>query len=439
MSNPYEKTITDIKHDYTTFLTNIMSPFIYEGIKSVYVFAIGGHKEFLERGKFDPDIKSPGIIKLFQLSLKEIPTLNNNTIEIETNRIKSGSKCASWFDQLVRATIKSHIVLLTFTNPQKIPNILKEKHHEKFEVKDFVHKCYIESARSIYNNPELFWHELPSSELKQNQLMILKLIKKSIEEAIRKTLPMELILNEYLNNDYLYFDENNDLHNNLPQSKYENIKSLLHKNKNKHHSSNSSSSSSTSEEDYMKYSSASSKSSRHSSYRTASGNSSSTESGTDYMANSSNSKASYSQSEEAEEHENTKNFLKDIESQLHVLDNTIKTVKEVKPSPIPPKPLPLPKPVKIDDNIFEKMRSESVKPKTPLASVHSEQKVIKQDTPQNIEQPVKVNSPPQQVPNVQHINFDQFNDPTAKPKRMTKKDKMFLEELENQINNNINK
>lgn len=119
MSYPYEKNIAEIKNEFTSFLTNILSPFIYEGIKSVYIYAQGGHEAFVESGKYDPEIKSPSVLKLFQLSLKEIPTLNNNSIEIETNRIKSGSKCGLWFDSLVKATIKSHIVMLTFTNPKK--------------------------------------------------------------------------------------------------------------------------------------------------------------------------------------------------------------------------------------------------------------------------------------------------------------------------------
>ncbi|MCJ7637158.1 MAG: hypothetical protein MUO21_06675, partial [Nitrososphaeraceae archaeon] len=181
----YERNIVEIKNEYTTFLINIITPFIYEGIKSVYAFSINTHAEFNERGKHDPDIKSPGILKLFQLSLKEIPTLNNHSIELEVNRIKSGSKCADWFDDLVRAVIKCNIVLLTFNNPKKRPELLKEKYHEKIEIKDFLHKCYIESARAIYNNPELYWHEFPPLEIKRNQREACELIKQlNMDKAI---------------------------------------------------------------------------------------------------------------------------------------------------------------------------------------------------------------------------------------------------------------
>ena len=147
MDHFYERNVSEIKNEYTTFLINIMTPFIYEGIRSVYQFSLNAHNEFIERGKYDPQIKSPGILKIFQLSLKEIPTLNNNSIEIEANRIKAGSKCADWFDDLVKSTIKSNIVLLIFANPRKRCEILKQEYHNKVEIKDFIHKCYIESAR----------------------------------------------------------------------------------------------------------------------------------------------------------------------------------------------------------------------------------------------------------------------------------------------------
>jgi len=221
----YERNIVEIKNEYTTFLTNIITPFIYEGIRSVYSFALNAHNEFLERGKHDPDVKSPGILKMFQLSLKEIPTLNNHSIELEANRIKSGSKCADWFDDLVRAVIKSNIVLLTFNNPKKRSALLKEEYHNKIEIKDFLHKCYIESARLIYNNPELYWHEFSPLEIKRNQREACDLIKQAIHEAVRKMLPIKLILKEYLTNEYL--DDENDVTNRISNSDYMNIHSMV--------------------------------------------------------------------------------------------------------------------------------------------------------------------------------------------------------------------
>jgi len=223
----YLQNITEIRNEYTTFLTNILTPFIYEGIKSTYTYAVNAHNEFIEKGKHDPSIKSPGILKLFQLTLKEIPTLNNNSIDIETTRIKSQCKCADWFDDLVRAVIKSNIILLTFSNPKKRPEIIKEEFHNKVDIRDFIHKCYIESARSIYNNPELFWHEYPTLEIKRNQRESCELIRKSVSEAIRRILPIKLILREYLQNNFE--DNDNDITKPMSEGNYMKIQSMINR------------------------------------------------------------------------------------------------------------------------------------------------------------------------------------------------------------------
>ena len=46
----YERNIVEIKNEYTTFLINIITPFVYEGIRSVYSFALNAHNEFIEKG-----------------------------------------------------------------------------------------------------------------------------------------------------------------------------------------------------------------------------------------------------------------------------------------------------------------------------------------------------------------------------------------------------
>lgn len=224
----YERNITEIKQEYTTFLVNILTPLMYEGIKSLYYFAIKTHNELIERGKFDPSKKSPGVLKIFQTSLKEVPTLNNNTIEEETIRIKNASRCSEWFDDLVRAVIKSNITLLSFSNPKKRPEILKQKYHEKIEIKDFIHKCYVETARLIYNNPELFWHDFSPLEIKRNQREACELIERAIQEAVRKMLPIKMILNEFLNNNYIE-DDDGEIDDRISDSKYMNIKSMVNR------------------------------------------------------------------------------------------------------------------------------------------------------------------------------------------------------------------
>lgn len=237
----YEKNIVDIKMEYTTFLVNILTPVVYEGIKILYDKSIDVEKDFIEKCKTNPDVKPPGVLRIFQSFLKGVKNLNNNSIEAETDRIRTETKCP-WFDELVRAVVKSYIILLTFNASGKKCKLVNDKFHEKIDIKTFVHKCYIECARMFFNYPELFWHGFPTIEIKRNQRESCEIIKVAIIDAIRKMLPVKMILDEYLKNDYIgdlnveensklmsvLIDENDDT-NQILESDTDNIKRIADK------------------------------------------------------------------------------------------------------------------------------------------------------------------------------------------------------------------
>lgn len=224
MVHYFEKNIVEIKNEYTEFLVDIITPLIYEGLNSIYKDSLKIEEKLIAKSKENPDIKPLNIWKLFQTCLREVPNYNKNIIDKETERIKNASKCYDWFDNLIKAVVKSHIILLTFTSPTKKCELIEQKYHENIDTCDFIHKCYIESAKAIYNNPQLFAHNLDPMEFKTNQNLIVSRIEKSIISAIRKLLPMKLILEEFLQNDYPDIDQMNC----IPQSKIDNMKTMVH-------------------------------------------------------------------------------------------------------------------------------------------------------------------------------------------------------------------
>ena len=126
-------------------------------------------------------------------------------IKTETTRIITKSGCAAWFDDLLHATLRSYIMLLTNSFSSDESTLLAEGAHKQVKSEEFIHLCYVESARNIYNNPFLFWEQLPALELKRNQRDTYELIKSSILEAIRKILPLKQIVKEYLNKELSAF------------------------------------------------------------------------------------------------------------------------------------------------------------------------------------------------------------------------------------------
>jgi hypothetical protein len=177
--------LVETKAEYTSQLINIISPFIYDGIQSLYDEALKVSKENEE-------------LKIFQSFLKKIPSWNPLILDSEITRIFNESDCADLLPQLLNAVIKSNIMVLTNTPPEKKYTIKLPK---DIDFKKFIHCAYIETAKTIYNNPYLFYHKYSLYDIKKNQRDAQDNIKIAINEAIRKLLPLQYILNEYLGED----------------------------------------------------------------------------------------------------------------------------------------------------------------------------------------------------------------------------------------------
>lgn len=202
MSHYFEKTIVDAKDIYTNYLINIISPLLYNGLKSMYDKSVEIEKKYIEAEKKDPNLKNPGCIILFQHFLMELEKMSDTTLEEETKRFRDNSGCADIFDDLIKSVIKSNIIVLTYTASNKSCKIVKEKFHEKIDSKMFINKCYLECIKLFFDHPMLFYHKFQQNEIKDNQRLIYQLIKVSIKNAVNRCLPMKDILFEYLNNDY---------------------------------------------------------------------------------------------------------------------------------------------------------------------------------------------------------------------------------------------
>jgi hypothetical protein len=204
--------LVETKTEYTIQLTNILIPLIYEGISSIYDDAVKVASQNEE-------------LKTFQLFLKKIPKWNNILLDNETNRILCLSTCPDLLKDLINAVIKANIMILTNTPPSEKSSL---KITTKLDFKEFIHNCYIESARTFYNNPFLFYHKYPIYDLNRNQKDAKENIKNAIIEAIRKMLPLKMIINEYLGNS---FKEDNNINinidNTLSEVEKENLNTMI--------------------------------------------------------------------------------------------------------------------------------------------------------------------------------------------------------------------
>jgi hypothetical protein len=202
--------LVETKTEYTIQLTNILVPLIFEGIISIY-------EDALKVANVDEELKT------FQLFLKKIPKWNNTLLNNETNRILCMSTCPDLLINLVNAVIKSNIMILTNTPPSEKSSL---KINTKFDFKEFIHNCYIESARIFYNNPFLFYHKHSIYDINRNHKDAKENIRNAIVEAIRKMLPLKMIIQEYLGNSFK--DDNNlNIDNTLTDAEKQNLNTMI--------------------------------------------------------------------------------------------------------------------------------------------------------------------------------------------------------------------
>ena len=210
MEENFTLNLVDAKNQYTKELIDLIYLSMYEGILSIYEDA----KILYE------DDNTHSCLHYFQKLLCLIPKWDQNLIDTEVDRIKEKSKC-DWLEDLLTAVFISHTKILASINKNSNINKLNIK-VPKLNV--FIHKCYIDVARLFYRNAYLFNHELSKCEIQRNRRESENAIINSINETIRKTLPIKNIIS---NMDY---EKNHTSNDNSIKSLVNDEISLLEKN-----------------------------------------------------------------------------------------------------------------------------------------------------------------------------------------------------------------
>lgn len=202
----YLNLLVDTKKEFSIYLINNLSPEISKGIYSIYLNC----KNRVEENN--------NLLISFQKVLSEVPNWNSSVLYTETNRIKNK---ISYIEDLLTAVFISNMRLLC-----SIKNKNKQIKVKIPKLEIFIHKCYIEVAKEFWSYTYLFNENVNKLEVQKNKRQIEVIIKNSIEEVIRKLLPLKTILKDYLetNLDTESID-NPEIHNSLIDIIKNNIKS----------------------------------------------------------------------------------------------------------------------------------------------------------------------------------------------------------------------
>lgn len=189
--------IVDAKSEYTKQLVNILKGNVYFGIKNMYTSS----KQYCIENN-----NTINILSHFQSKLEEVPEWSQKNILSECQRVIDNSKC-DWLEELITAVFVSHTRILSSINFSKNKKQINLKIPK---VDHFIHQCFIDCARIFYKCPYLLDDTISNYEYQKNRNECERLIEKSIEETVRKQLPVKHILQEYLGNNYTTEETNEE-------------------------------------------------------------------------------------------------------------------------------------------------------------------------------------------------------------------------------------
>ena len=177
--------LEESKNEWISRLIYILTPCIFDGFKSIFNEALTLCKNNNEEEKY---------LMTLQNFLSRIPKWNNNIIEDETQRILDTCEC-NYLEDLITCV---HIIQLKTLSCIKVGNESKKIDINIPSLKDFIHKCYINSARSLYSNIYLFKLDENSLDKQKNNREIEIMIKENVHNSITDSIPIEKLLRLYL-------------------------------------------------------------------------------------------------------------------------------------------------------------------------------------------------------------------------------------------------
>jgi hypothetical protein len=177
--------LNEARNEWSARLVNIVNPHVIEGFHSMFKEAYELCVENEEDEKY---------LMTFQNFLSRIPKWNQETVETEVKRIAESSRC-SYLEDLITCV---HIVQLKALTSVRVGQKQKQIDISIPKLESFIHKIYTLVARKLYTNIYLFEIEISPLEKQKNNRELELIVKESTLNAIRESIPIEQILQNYL-------------------------------------------------------------------------------------------------------------------------------------------------------------------------------------------------------------------------------------------------
>ena len=177
--------LQESRNEWTSRLVTILLPCIFNGLKSIFDEAVNVTANENQPEKY---------LMTFQNLLIQIPKWNNQLVNNEVERIINQSQC-NYIEDLITCV---HIIQLKALTCVRVGQNEKNVDINIPKLCDFIHRVYINTARSIYSNIYLFEQNILPLQIQQNYNKVDAIIKESVIESIRQSMPIDEILRSYL-------------------------------------------------------------------------------------------------------------------------------------------------------------------------------------------------------------------------------------------------
>ena len=177
--------LSDSKNEWCARLVNTLSPCIIEGLKSIFDEAWNLCLENEEEDKY---------LMTFQTFLSRIPKWNTTIIQTEKKRIEETSEC-KYLEELITCV---HVIQLKALTCARVGHKQKKVDIDIPSVDTFIHRVYCNVARKLYTSVYLFEKDILPLEIQKHNRELEVIIKECILNTVRDTMPIEKILQTYL-------------------------------------------------------------------------------------------------------------------------------------------------------------------------------------------------------------------------------------------------
>ena len=177
--------LIESKNEWCARLVNLLTPAVISGIKSIFEESWNLCIANEEQTKY---------LMTFQTFLSRVPKWNEEIIKTERKRILDVTTCPYLEDMITCV----HIIHMKALTVVRVGQHQKQVNINIPSINNFIHKLYILVARKIYTNVYLFEVNIPPLDIQRHNRELELIIKESILNAIRESIPVEDILKEYL-------------------------------------------------------------------------------------------------------------------------------------------------------------------------------------------------------------------------------------------------